>query len=684
MKNLNFKYKWAEKLVFKRWGGQRYSLFQALNKQVHIAVLAVTYFMVAGINETIAQTDRLEVSMEYDLDEIEVSAQRAPVTYSQVARIVSVIEKDQIDAAPVNSIQDLLEYALSVDIRQRGTHGVQADVSVRGGSFDQTLILLNGINLSDPQTGHHNLNLPVSFKSIKRIEILEGPAARVYGPNAFSGAINIVTEPLLADQLAIDLTYGEHQLRDLNVSANAQVGKLSNFIAINNMASDGYIDNTDFDSYNVFYHGLLQAEAGKLDVQAGHSNKSFGANGFYTPAYPNQFEQTKTTFASLKFETGEKLHFTPALYWRRHQDRFELFRDNPASWYSGHNYHMTDVLGASINSWFTSQWGKTAFGAEFRSENIWSNVLGEMMEEPIDVPGEKGQQFTKSHSRTSVSYFAEHTFYLGNLTASGGAMANWISDLNYEWNIYPGVDLSYQLTDGLKAYGSFNKSLRMPTFTDLYYAGPTNKGNPDLKPERSTTIEGGLKLNNRYLHLQAGYYHRVGKDLIDWVRESEEFLWETRNLTEIKSNGLEFIAALNVPELLGQPFFIQRINTNYAYNQLDKSQSEYLSNYALDNLKHKFVFSVDHKLWKDLMGAWNFRFQDRNGSYAQFEDATYVGEADYESFWLTDLKVYWKTRKLQVSASATNLFDQKYVDLGNIRQPGRWLTFGVKYQIELN
>ncbi|WP_430974082.1 TonB-dependent receptor plug domain-containing protein [Sunxiuqinia rutila] len=684
MKNLNFKYKWAEKLVFKRWGGQRYSLFQALNKQVHIAVLAVTYFMVAGINETIAQTDRLEVSMEYDLDEIEVSAQRAPVTYSQVARIVSVIEKDQIDAAPVNSIQDLLEYALSVDIRQRGTHGVQADVSVRGGSFDQTLILLNGINLSDPQTGHHNLNLPVSFKSIKRIEILEGPAARVYGPNAFSGAINIVTEPLLADQVAIDLTYGEHQLRDLNVSANAQVGKLSNFIAINNMASDGYIDNTDFDSYNVFYHGLLQAEAGKLDVQAGHSNKSFGANSFYTPAYPNQFEQTKTTFASLKFETGEKLHFTPALYWRRHQDRFELFRDNPASWYSGHNYHMTDVLGASINSWFTSQWGKTAFGAEFRSENIWSNVLGETMEEPIDVPGEKGQQFTKSHSRTSVSYFAEHTFYLGNLTASGGAMANWISDLNYEWNIYPGVDLSYQLTDGLKAYGSFNKSLRMPTFTDLYYAGPTNKGNPDLKPERSTTIEGGLKLNNRYLHLQAGYYHRVGKDLIDWVRESEEFLWETRNLTEIKSNGLEFIAALNVPELLGQPFFIQRINTNYAYNQLDKSQSEYLSNYALDNLKHKFVFSVDHKLWKNLMGAWNFRFQDRNGSYAQFEDAIYVGEADYESFWLTDLKVYWKTRKLQVSASATNLFDQKYVDLGNIRQPGRWLTFGVKYQIELN
>ncbi|MHA7108926.1 TonB-dependent receptor plug domain-containing protein [Sunxiuqinia elliptica] len=683
MKKLSFNPQRAGMLTFKRWGGQKYSLFQALRKQVRIGVLAVTYFLVAGINEAVAQTNSLEVNMEYDLDEIEVSAQRAPVTYSQVARIISVIEKDQIDAAPVNSIQDLLEYALSVDIRQRGTHGVQADVSVRGGSFDQTLILLNGINLSDPQTGHHNFNLPVSFKSIKRIEVLEGPAARVYGPNAFAGAINIVTEPSDNDALGIDLSYGEHQLRDINLSANKQLGKLSNYLAFNNKASDGYIENTDFETYNLFYHGRLKTDAGRLDMQAGFSNKAFGANSFYTPAYPNQFEETKTTFASVKFDTGNKVHFTPTLYWRRHQDRFELFRDEPASWYKGHNYHMTDVLGTSLNSWFTNALGKTAFGAEFRSENIWSNVLGEPMEEPIDVPGEDGQQFTNSHSRTTASFFGEHTFYIGQLTVSGGAMANWISDLNYEWNIYPGVDLSYQVSDPVKLYASFNKSLRMPTFTDLYYNGPTNKGNPSLKPERSTTIEGGVKWNTDFLHLQTGYYHRVGKDLIDWVRESEDFLWETRNLTEISSNGIEFIASLDVPAMIGQPFFIRKINTNYAYNSLNKAQSDFLSNYVLDNLKHKLVLSVDHQIWKNLQASWNFRFQDRNGSYAQFEDKAYVGEADYESFWLTDLKVYWKTERLQLSCSVANLFDQQYVDLGNIAQPGRWISFGLNYQIEL-
>ena len=107
--------------------------------------------------------------------------------------MVSVIPREEIEYAPVTSIQELLEYVAGVDVRQRGAEGVQADISIRGGTFDQTLILLNGVNITDPQTGHHNLNLPVSINQIERIEILEGPAARVYGPNAFSGAINIVT-----------------------------------------------------------------------------------------------------------------------------------------------------------------------------------------------------------------------------------------------------------------------------------------------------------------------------------------------------------------------------------------------------------------------------------------------------------------------------------------------------------
>ncbi len=687
-KSIN-KHRRAEILTFRRWGGHGYSLFQALKKQVHIAALAIVYFSVAMPEDVHAQADSLKVNMEYDLDEIEVSAQRAPVTYSQVARIVSVIERDQIEAAPAGSIQDLLEYALGVDIRQRGTYGIQADISVRGGSFDQTLILLNGINLSDPQTGHHNLNLPVSLKNIKRIEILQGPSARVYGPNAFSGAINIVTEAEDANLFDLDVSFGEHQLRDINVSGNVTQGNFNSFLAFSNTSSAGYIknidfNNTDFETYNLFYQGTLKTEPGRFDVQIGHSNKAFGANSFYTPKYPNQFEQTKTTFASVKMNTGRKLHFTPALYWRRHQDRFELFRDNPASWYAGHNYHMTDVLGMNLNSWFSSSLGKTAIGAEFRSENIWSNVLGEALNEPIDVPGEKGQTFTKSHSRTTVSYFAEHTFYLNRFTASAGAMANWISDLNFAWNIYPGIDLSYEISDNLKSYASLNKSLRMPTFTDLYYNGPTNKGNPDLKPEQSTTVEGGFKYRNHYLYSQLAVYHRVGKDLIDWVRESEDYLWETRNLTEIKSNGAEFAAELDLNKAFGKKLFIHKLGVNYAYNDLNKGESNYLSNYVLDNLRHKLVINLEHSILNNIYASWKLRFQDRNGSYSKFEDKVYVSESDYAPFWLTDIKVYYKSEYAQIYFAVNNLFDKEYVDLGNVKQPGRWLSFGLKYHLNLS
>ncbi|MEN6454364.1 MAG: TonB-dependent receptor [Prolixibacteraceae bacterium] len=682
MRKFKFNLQRAEISTFRRWGRRGYSLFVALGKQVRIGVLAAVYLYVAMPEEVYAQTT--DVEMKYDLDEIEVSARRAPVSYSQVARMVSVIDREQIETAPAGSIQDLLEYVSGVDIRQRGTYGIQADVSVRGGSFDQTLILLNGVNLSDPQTGHHNLNLPVSLKSIKRIEVLQGPAARVYGPNAFSGAINLITEPGDDQSLDLDAALGEHKLSDITASVNLKSGFFKNYISVNRAASDGYIENTDFDTYNLYYQGQVRMSPGLFDVQVGYSQKAFGANSFYSPEYPDQFENTKTTFASVRMHTGEKIHFTPALYWRRHQDRFELFREEAPDWYKEHNYHLTDVYGINLNSWFSSSLGKSAFGAEFRSENIWSNKLGEDMDEEIGVPGEPGHFFTKSHSRTIASYFAEHTVFLNRFTASAGAMVNWISDLNLDWHIYPGIDLGYQISDQLKAFGSINKSLRMPTFTDLYYNGPTNKGNPDLKPEKSMTFEAGFNYSRPWMKSQVAYYHRVGKDLIDWVRESEEILWETRNLTKIVADGIETTFNFDIHQAVGKEIFLRRVGISYAFNHLDKGASDYLSNYNLDHLKHKLVVDLNHTVCKNMDVSWMFRFQDRQGNYARFEGTQYTGEQSYDPFWLTDVKVSYRLKAVHVYLTISNLFDESYVDLGNVKQPGRWLSAGLKYKLQFN
>lgn len=659
--------------TFKRWGRKSYSLFNALKRQVRIGVLLAVYTTVAHPEFVSGQSDTSHVNMKFDLDEVEVSAQRAPVAFPQVARIVSVIGKDEIEAAPVQSIQELLEYALSVDVRQRGSHGVQADISVRGGSFDQTLILLNGINISDPQTGHHSLDLPVSLKNIDRIEILEGPAARVFGPNAFSGVINIITTPEGDSGVKVDVSGGQHNLADLNGSVHLKSRNLNQFIAVSRMSSAGYIDNTDFKIWNAFYESKLLTKPGSLDFQIGRTNKDFGANSFYTATYPNQFEATKTTFASIKFESGKKIHLTPSIYWRRHQDRFELFRDNPASWYTGHNYHLTDVFGSNLNAWFSSALGKTAFGAEIRSENIWSNVLGNPLSTPISVPGESGQIFTKSYSRTTVSYFAEHSVYLNKYTLSAGAMANRISDLGFGWNIYPGVDASYLIASHLKLYGSYGKSLRMPTFTDLFYNGPTNGGNPNLKPEKATNFEGGLKYDRAGFTGSADIYYREGKDLIDWVRKNETDKWQTQNLTKIYTTGIEFSSVFYPEKFWNKSLFVTRFGINYSYTELNKGDNNYFSYYVLDNLKHKLDIDITHKIWKKLVGSWRISYQDRNGMRTAAEA--------YKPFWLVNTKVGWKTESAEFYAMASNLFNTTYYDLGPVEQPGRWISIGINYRI---
>ncbi len=682
MKKYNFKQSAQSILTFKKWRRKSYSLFVVLKQTVKISVLSVAYLVSVPVISGACEQDTTEVKMEFDLDEIEVSAQRSPALYSQVARIISVIESKEIEATPAQSIQDLLEYIAGVDVRQRGAEGVQADISIRGGTFDQTLILLNGINITDPQTGHHNLNLPVSLNQIERIEILEGPAARVYGPNAFSGAINIVTKQLGKNSIKLSLGGGSFGYFDADLSGSFITGKLNHSVAVNSKSSKGYINNTDFVISNIFYSNQINTEKGRFSFQVGASNKSFGANSFYTPKYPNQYEETKTLFTSVKWESDSKLHLTPVVYWRRHQDRFELFRDNPASWYKNHNYHLTNVYGANLNSWVQWKLGKTAFGVEFRSENILSNVLGEDLDSPQNVPGEDAV-FTKSASRNIVSLFLEHALYFNNWIVTAGFMSNYISESNLGINVFPGVDVSYNIIPELKIFSSFNTSLRMPTFTDLYYSGPTNIGNSNLKPEKSTTFEGGFKLSRNFINGHAVIFYRHGKDIIDWVKMEGDEIWQPQNLTQLNSLGTELHVQLNLRKQFGN-LFPNKLMFSYFFNNLKKENLDFVSNYVLDNLKHKFVGSINQSLSKNIIVDLKILFQNREGTYTEFVDYNWGSEVDYKPFWIFDAKVNYNFTGLNVFVSVNNIFDLNYNDIGNVVQPGRWIKAGISYQFNID
>lgn len=668
---------------FRRFDRKGYAIFRSMHKIVNIGMVATATLLFA-LNDSAqaqvkAQPKHPVENGSVELEEVEVTASRSAMPINRAAKIVTVLTARDIAAAPVTSIQDLLEYATGVDVRQRGEGGTQSDISIRGGTFDQIAVLLNGVNLSNPQTGHYSFDLPVNLSDIERIEIISGPSSRIFGASAFAGAINIITKTGQENRVTAEAYAAKHQTWKLESGINHTTSHFDQRLSAGYQSSGGYTDNTDYKILNLFWQSELRTEEAKFNFQAGYNDKGYGANSFYTAAYPNQYDHTRRLFASVGAETHGKIRFTPKVYWTRHFDRFELFRSEPASWYKGHNYHETQVFGANLNA--TADWslGRTSAGVEFRNEGVRSNVLGHPLDEPIEVPFEKGNYYTKSDNRTNISYFLEHQIEVSRLIVSLGVLANYNTALNNDLSYYPGIDVSYRLTPQLRLYGSWNKALRMPTFTDLYYESKTNKGNPHLRPEKSEAFEMGVKYDAPALkaHL-AGFYHK-GKDMIDWVKLNPDDLWESQNLTQLDNVGLESNITFLPRQCFSPHFFIQKVELGYAYIHQKKDSKGYLSNYALNYLKHKFTGQITHSLFKGMSATWYTRWQDRAGAYIKYENLKPTHSEDYAPYCLVDLKLNWQHKNWVVYTEMNNLFNSTYYDLGNIPQPGFGLKVGCRY-----
>lgn len=644
----------------------------------HQVKLASVVFALLMSSLMMAQTNETSVSGG-DLNEVEIFGNRTPVSYQQSTRVVSVITKQELEQLPVQSINDMLDYVSGVDLRQRGPIGIQSDVSIRGGSFDQVMVLLNGINVTDPQTGHFSMNLPVDMSAIERIEILEGPGARAFGPNAFSGAINFVTGTAEKNNIKADVSGGEYGLMNAGASTTIHHKNLQSFVSARGVKSDGYAENTDFKSTNIFYQGKLALGQDKLDWQIGYLDKSFGAFAFYSPKYPNQYEQNRTLFSSLKFTSSGKIKLTPAVYWRRNHDRFELFRNNPASWYTSHNYHLTDVMGTSVNGSTTWMMGTTSLGGEVRGEAIWSNNLGDLLTTPIDVPGEEGAQFTQSYSRVNSSLFMEHTYTLNGLIISAGLLANHNTGLDYRVRFFPGIDVAYWLNSQLKLTAGYNRSLRMPTFTDLFSNTSTTMGNRQLKPEEVDAAEVSIRWFSTGIESRVSGIYRQANHLIDWGKIPTDVKYQSLNISEMETTGIQFYAAIKPTDWWGEGTFIKRMSIDYLnLNQNKAADINYDSRYVMDYLKHKVVFALTHQLFNPLTVSWNVSWQERMGSYSDQNGETQT----YDPFWMTDLRLNWHTQHIDIYAEASNLFEAAFQDIGSVPQPGRWIRGGVKYNLE--
>lgn len=608
---------------------------------IFISISVRTY---AQIDTTIVMSDLI------------INGNRISIPFSEASRNIQIITREEINKKPVQSIPEILTYSPGVDIRQRGPMGVQADIGIRGGTFEQTLVLLNGIKLTDPQTGHHIMNIPVPMDNIHQIEVLKGPGARIFGQNAFAGAVNFITKAPSSKRIGIRAYGGSFGSYGGSVSLSLPVGNYKQFISYTRDASDGFRHNTDYKINNVFYQSELPAKNGKYELIFGLTDRKFGANGFYaSPKFTEQYEEVRSSITSLSYESKvNNLTIKPRVYWRWNRDKYLFVRNNPGAY---QNLHETNTLGAEVNSSYSSDLGTSGFGFEYRKEEIVGDWVRGGNESKSNLDG---------FGRDNFGVYADHKFKIGNrLDFTPGIYVNWYSD--FGWNAFPGMDLGYKVNDKIRLYGNVGKSYRIPTFYDQYYSSPVEEGNPNLKPEEAWTYEVGIRYISNGISLEANYFVRDASQLIDWVLNPIDSIWRSQNIQNIRTNGIELAFNLNFQELIEPDFPLYNLSISYNYLDQNLDQVENTqSRYALEHINHQLIVGLDHQVIGKLRNSFKMR---------------YINRIEQDSYLLIDDRLYYEfDKRKSIFLEATNLTDQQYTEVMT-PMPGRWIRAGINLQL---
>lgn len=604
---------------------------------------------------------------EHSLDQVSVTASIQGTELRKIGRNVTVITAKQIEDAPVKSLDGILQYALNIDVRSRSPLGGQADISIRGGHYDQTLILVDGIKMNDPQTGHHSLNLPVPFSLIERIEVLQGGASRVFGPSAFSGVIHIITKKDKPTGLDLGLAGGQFGLQQMTGTAHVQTSKVGATLAAERMKHDGYRPQTAFNRQSILGQSTWYGQGHTLTVQGGWMGNDFEAANFYHPKFNQQYEEVSSTYAVGKWlwDISSNTSSTVSVMWREHRDMYDFDRyrfTNP----SGVNHHQTDVWEAEWRGKWRQNKGSTAWGASFRREEVLSNRLG-VERTPIPIPGEYVVQFTRGKQRDNSGFFLEQNQQLGQWNLSAGTLLNY--NTQFGWAFYPGLDLTFLGWNDQQIYFSANRSLRLPTFTELYLNTSTVRADPNLKPESATSFEVGWKGQLKGIRWITSLFYRNTQDAIDKVKRPELTVPTMENIQHINMAGWEVSLTKKWPNWPGQP----TLSILYAYLVADRREEGFQSFYTLNYLRNKASIGINTRIGKLLtLDVW-YTWKDRMGNYQW--DAT-SPLLRYPDVHLVDLRWQYARKKSRYFVDVNNALNQIYQEHGFVMQPGRWVSLG--------
>lgn len=581
------------------------------------------------------------------LDEVIIQENRIQIPFSKQSRNITLVDKQDIETTPARSLQEILSFVPGVDVRQRGVTGVQADIGIRGGSFAQTLMLLNGIKLTDPQTGHHMMNIPVPLVNVDRVEVLKGPGSRIFGQNAYAGAINVITSLNDEKYLRFQGYAGDFGMKGVNFAGSLPAGKYRQNLALSYDDSNGYQYNSDYKVSNVFYEGGIDLnEQNSLRGMIAYTDRTFGANGFYSSAFPDQWESIQTTLASLSHTLNlSNFYLNTRTYYRHNADEYRLRRNEPEFY---QNNHTSEVFALEANGNFKSSLGTTGFGLETRKESLESNNLG-------------------NRERNLSGIFLEHLINLGSkVDLRGGIYSNFNSD--YGWKHFPGAEVGFQASEALRFYSGYGVSYRIPSFTDLYYVGPTNIGNDQLEPEQAQNFEIGAKWAKAGFRGELVYFLRNTDNLIEWTRPDENTPWQPQNFNEVKFNGIEASLFYRVNPS-GNTVQVKEFSFSYNYINADLVQQPGVeTRYALTALKNQVIGGVLVGVGKKI--EWNTKMR-------------YVERMNQDPYFVLDMRAdYNRLGKIGFFAEASNLTNEEYIEAATIQMPGRWFRAGFMLNIQ--
>ncbi len=608
-------------------------------------------------NTFVTHLNAQESEDEIQLDEVEIlSSPRIEIESLQNSISVISISKEQINNSTATNVSELLQQIAGIDIRRRGVEGMQADLYIRGGSFDQTLLLIDGIKVEDPQTGHHTMNMTLPLEVIERIEITKGSAGRIYGQNAFTGAVNIITKENIKNNLSVDLTGGSFDQKRGSLTVQRKLENSEILFNYNRKESEGYRYNTDFKNDELFIKSNFKIKDQKVSAIGAFNERKFGANGFYaSPEAIDQYEETQASIIGLTTAfKKDNLIIKPKLYWKRNQDMYVYLRQDPSVY---RNLHISNKVGIEVNASTSNSIGNLGLGIDLSKVSLASNNLG-------------------NRNRTMLNMFIEQQIKFQNekIDLTPGIAITYFSDissrLNYQNNFfnnlffYPGMDLGYRFKKNLKLYSNVGYTYRIPTYTDLFYSSPTTLGNENLKLEKALTKEIGLKYLKSNFNLSMSLYQRDASDIIDYVRNNEAEPWQANNIREITTNGFE----LN----MGYKFYLgafrpQSINIGYSNINDDLLETDFtFSRYALNSLKNQIT------------ATYMFQIRDFISSTLTFKNSERLNN---ESYTVIDFRTSYIYEKFTLSIILNNILDEDYTETNLVPMPGFNSLVGIKYSI---